>query len=160
MDNREELRRRQEKNQCKNNSRQSLSNRTKNTKENNGVDLESLKKNKKLMKKMQNSNLNSSSLKDQIMNTLGDGNKAQELLKKIMSDKDFGKIAEQVAKLQIEKETNTAAAEEPSVDAVSVEEPSVDAVAAEQPSVDAVAAEEITDNIEEVTDVVEEEQES
>ena len=124
MDNREELRKRlRNKINAKTNSRQSLSNRTKNTKENNGVDLESLKKNKKLMKKMQNSNLNSSSLKDQIMNTLGDGNKAQELLKKIMSDKDFGKIAEQVAKLQIEKETNTAAAEEPSVDAVAAEEP-------------------------------------
>ena len=74
------------------------------------------------------------------MNTLGDGNKAQELLKKIMSDKDFGKIAEQVTNYKIEKETNTAAAEEPSVDAV----------AAEEPSVDAVAAEEVTDNIEEV----------
>lgn len=140
MDNREELRRRlRNKINAKTNSRQSLSNRTKNTKESDGVDLESLKKNKKLMKKMQNSNLNSSSLKDQIMNTLGDENKAQELIKKIMSDKDFGKIAEQFAKLQTEKENNTAAAEEPSVDSVAT-------------------VEEVTDNIEEVTDVVEEQE--
>ena len=137
MDNREELRKRlRNKINAKTNSRQSLSNRTKNTKENNGVDLESLKKNKKLMKKMQNSNLNSSSLKDQIMNTLGDENKAQELIKKIISDKDFGKIAEQFAKLQTEKENNTAAAEEPSVDVVASEK-------------------KVTDNLEEVTDKVE-----
>ena len=137
MDNREELRRRlRNKINAKTNSRQSLSNRTKNTKENDGVDLESLKKNKKLMKKMQNSNLNSSSLKDQIMNTLGDENKAQELIKKIMSDKDFGKIAEQFAKLQTEKENNGNAAEEPSVDVVASEK-------------------KVTDNLEEVTDKVE-----
>ena len=140
MDNREELRRRlRNKINAKTNSRQSLSNRTKNTKENDGVDLESLKKNKKLMKKMQNSNLNSSSLKDQIMNTLGDENKAQELIKKIMSDKDFGKIAEQFAKLQTEKENNNAASEEPSVDTVAT-------------------VEEVTDNIEEVTDIVKEQE--